>query len=55
MDKNIAIAMVLIVLIAMGAVFYINQQAQAQLAAQRGGPVRQILGGVGSLIDGAIS
>lgn len=54
-EKSAAIAIVLVVLIAMGAIFFVNQQAQAQLAAQRGGPVKQILGGVGGLIDGAIS
>lgn len=54
-EKSASIAIVLVVLIAVGAIFYINQQAQAQIAAARGGPVKQILGGVGGIVDGLIS
>ena len=57
-DKNVVIGLVVVVVITIvGFMLYNYQQAQAMAAlrAQQGGPVRQILGGVGGLVDGLIS
>jgi len=54
-DKAAVIGMVIVVVVAIVGFMLYNYQVQQQLAAARGGPVRQILGGVGGLVDGLLA